>query len=194
MIPDGKPAPETKPRLYLRTRFDESWGRFSPEAPPRWVAYRSDETGRYEICIQAFPEPRGKFQISTGGGQYPQWGAGGRELFYVSPDNKLMVVNLKLRADSVEPSAPRELFPLPVVDTGLPPYDTTSNGQRFLVRATLGQAGQPLTVIVNWPALMKKGAAAQLTRQVQPRLISTGSQESASAEMSNASRLRKLES
>ena len=111
--------------------------------------------------IQAFPEPRGKFQISTGGGQYPQWGAGGRELFYVSPDNKLMVVNLKLRADSVEPSAPRELFPLPVVDMGLPPYDTTSDGQRFLVRATPGQAGQPLTVIVNWPTLLKKGAAAE---------------------------------
>ena len=119
VTPDGKPAPDATPRPYLRTPFNESWGRFSPEAPPRWVAYQSDETGRYEVYIQAFPEPRGKTQISTGGGQYPQWGAGGRELFYVSPDNKLMVVSLKLGADSVEPSTPRELFPLPAVDIGL---------------------------------------------------------------------------
>jgi hypothetical protein len=125
------------------------------------VAYQSDVTGRYEIYIQAFPEPRGKFQISTGGGQFPQWGAGGRELFYVSLDNKLMVASLKLGADSAEPSTPRELFPLPVVDTGLSPYDTTPDGQRFLVRAAPGKAGAPLTVIVNWTALLKKEAPAQ---------------------------------
>ena len=70
------------------------------------MAYQSDVTGRYEVYIQAFPEPRGRFQISTGGGQYPQWGAGGRELFYVSSDYKLMVVSLKLGTDSVEPANP----------------------------------------------------------------------------------------
>jgi hypothetical protein len=48
---------------------------------------------------------------------------------------------------------------LPTVDTGRPPYDIAPDGQRFLVRATPGQAGQPLTVIVNWPALLKKEAA-----------------------------------
>ncbi len=161
VTPEGKPAPDATLRPYLRTRFNESWGRFSPEASPRWVAYQSDETGRYEVYIQAFPEPQGKFQISTGGGQYPQWGAGGRELFYLSLDYKLMVVSVKLGADSVEPSTPRELFPLPAVDTGQSPYDTAPDGQRFLVRAAPGEAGQPLTVIVNWPALLKKGAAAQ---------------------------------
>jgi len=93
--------------------------------------------------------------------QYPQWGAGGRELFYVSPERKLMVVSLKTGANSVEPSAPRELFPLPITDIGLSPYDATPDGQRFLVRASPAQMGQPLTVIVNWPALMKKEAGAQ---------------------------------
>jgi eukaryotic-like serine/threonine-protein kinase len=161
VTPDGKPAPGGKPKLYLRTPFNELWGRFSPEASPRWVAYQSDETGRYEVYIQAFPEPRGKFQISTNGGRYPQWGAGGRELFYVSPDNKLMVASLVVGADSVEPSAPRELFPLPSVDIGWSPYDATADGQRFLVRAMPAQGGQPLDVIVNWPAVLKKGAAVQ---------------------------------
>ena len=111
MTPDGKPAGQARP--YLRTPFNETRGRFSPEPSPRWVAYQSDESGRYEVYIQAFPEPRDKFQISTGGGTYPQWGPGGRELFYVSPDLKLMAVSLKLGADSVEPSTPRELFLLP---------------------------------------------------------------------------------
>ena len=106
----------------------------------------------------AFPEPRGKFHISTGGGHYPQWGAGGRELFYVSLDNRLMAVSLKLGADSVEANAPRELFRLPTVETGASPYEATADGQRFLVRAVPGHAGEPLTVIVNWP---EKGAAAQ---------------------------------
>jgi Tol biopolymer transport system component len=159
--PDGKPAPDSTPRPYLRTPVIESWGRFSPEASMRWVAYQSDETGRWEVYIQSFPEPRGATRISTGGGRFPQWGAGARELFYISLDNKLMAVSLKMAADIVEPSTPRELFPLPAVDTVWSPYDTTPDGQRFLVRATPGQAAQPLTVIVNWPALLKREAPAQ---------------------------------
>jgi serine/threonine protein kinase len=78
---DKSPAPDARPVPYLRTPFNESYGRFSPESSPRWVAYQSDESGRYEIYIQAFPEPHGATRISTGGGQYPQWGPGGRELF-----------------------------------------------------------------------------------------------------------------
>jgi Tol biopolymer transport system component len=155
---EGKPAPDAIPRPYLRTPANERLGRFSPEPSPQWVAYESDETGRREVYIQAFPEPRGAIPISTGGGKYPQWGAGARELFYVAPDNKLMVVSLKPGADAVEPSTPRELFALPVVDNGWSPYDTTADGLRFLVRATPQLAAQPLTVIVNWPALLKKEA------------------------------------
>jgi hypothetical protein len=122
------------------------------------VAYQSDETGRYEVYISGFPEPRAKFPISTGGGQYPEWGAGGHELFYVAPDNKLMAVDLMIAADTVRPSTPRALFTLPIIDNGWSPYDTI-DGQRFLVRAVPQQASPPLTVIVNWPALLKKGAA-----------------------------------
>jgi Tol biopolymer transport system component len=161
VTPDGKPAPGSKPQPYLRTPFNESWGRFSPEPSPHWVAYQSDETGRFEVYIQAFPELRGKIQISTNGGQCPQWGAGGRELFYMSPDNNLMVVSLTIREDSVELSPSRELFPLPSADLGWSPYNATADGQRFLVRATAAPAGQTLDIIFNWPALLKKRAAAQ---------------------------------
>jgi hypothetical protein len=160
MTPEGKLQDGAKPKPYLRTPSNELNGRFSPEPSPRWVAYQSDESGRFEVYIDAFPQPRGKKQISTAGGENPQWGSGGRELFYMSPDHKLMAVSLKLRADSVEPSAPRELFRLPppvVVLAGA--YEATRDGQRFLALTGQEQAS-PLMVIVNWPALLKKGATA----------------------------------
>jgi hypothetical protein len=69
-----------------------------------------------------------------------------------------MAVSLKLGADSAEPSAPRELFTVPSDDTPYSPYDVASDGQRFLVRATTETGSQPLQVILNWPALLKKGA------------------------------------
>jgi len=74
----------------------------------------------------------------------------------MSPGNKLMAVSIKLGADSVEASAARELFLLPAFDNGLDaPYEVATDGQRFLVRATPQQQdAQPLTMIVNWPALL----------------------------------------
>jgi hypothetical protein len=123
------------------------------------LAYQSDKAGRYEVLIQAFPEPRDEVPISTDGGKYPEWGAGGRELFYVAPDNKLMAADLTITADAVRPSAPHALFTLPIIDNGYSPYETI-DGQRFLVRA-LPPRASPLTVIVNWPVLLKKGSAAQ---------------------------------
>lgn len=160
VTPEGKVAPDAKARPYLRTQFNERYGRFSPESEPRWLAYGSDESGRPEIYVDAFPEPRNRVQISTGGGDFPEWGPDGRELFYLSPGLKLMQVSLKRGTDSIEPSSPRELFALPVTNDGYSPYEVAADGQRFLVRAA-PQAGQPLTLIVNWPALVKKGTAAQ---------------------------------
>jgi hypothetical protein len=105
---------------------------------------------------------RGKKRISTSGGSFPKWGAGGRELFYLSPENKLMAVSLKLGTETVEPSAPRELFQLPLRSaSGGSTYEPSSDGQRILVLTSPERAQEPLTVLVNWPALLKKGAAAQ---------------------------------
>jgi dipeptidyl aminopeptidase/acylaminoacyl peptidase/predicted Ser/Thr protein kinase len=153
---------ETMPRPYLRGPSNESFGRFSPEPNPRWVAYQSDETGRYEVYIQAFPVPHGKFHISARGGSFPTWGPDGRELYYEALDNKLIAVSLKFRADSVEPSAWRELFVLPPSQSGAgtPPYDIAPDGKRFLVRVEV-QNDPGLTLVTNWPALIKKGAATR---------------------------------
>jgi eukaryotic-like serine/threonine-protein kinase len=152
VTPDGNATGQA--RAYLHTQFSEQDGQFSPETNPNWVAYSSNESGQYEVYVQAFPEARGKFQISSGGGRFPKWGAAGRELFYVSQNDKLMAVDLKLGADSLEPSAPRELFPLPTPTINFIPYDVTADGARFLVQAPPQQASS-LAVIVDWPALVK---------------------------------------
>ena len=148
---DGKPVGS---RPWLSTPDNESDGRFAPSAKPRWVAYMSNESRRFEIYIDSFPERRKKIRVSIDGGRFAQWRGDGRELFFVSADYKLMAVDVKLGADSVETSAPRELFALPIVENGLSPYEAAPDGQRFLVRAAMQQS-QPLTLIVNWPALLK---------------------------------------
>jgi hypothetical protein len=134
----------------LRTPVNESTARFFPEPNPRWVAYQSDENGRDEIYAQAFPTPQGPHRISTNGGTRPTWGSGGKELFYQSPDNKVMVVSITPRSQTLEVSPPRELFALPPVSR----FEVAPDGRRFLVTMQ-EQRPQPLTVIVNWPALMK---------------------------------------
>lgn len=68
---------DRKPFVYLNTNFDERRGQFSPDG--RWVAYMSNESGRYEIYVRPFPGPGGQWQISTAGGIYPRWGGGGRK-------------------------------------------------------------------------------------------------------------------
>jgi hypothetical protein len=155
VTPDGQPEAGEKARPYLRTRFNERAGRFSPEPRPRWVAYTSDESGREEVYVQAFPEPRGKFQISTAGGGSPEWSPDGRELYYASPDGTLMVAALKIGADSVAASTPRGLFSVASsLGLNVRTYAVAPDGKRFLVALPAG-GSQPLEVIVNWPALLK---------------------------------------
>jgi len=148
------------PKPYLRTQFNEVNAQFSPESSPHWVAYESDESGRYEIYIQAFPEPRRKFRVSIGGGSFAKWNPApdrtGDVLFYRAPEGKLMAVKLKLGRDSVEASNPRELFVTPAAGD----YNVSADGKRFLMNVPFSQGPQPLNVIINWPALLKKGAAA----------------------------------
>jgi len=145
---------DAAPKLYLRTAFNESFGMFSPEPSPHWIAYQSDEAGPYEVYIDSFPEPSGRVRVSTTGGSYPQWGGRGTELFYVSADRKLMVVALKVASGSVQASAPRELFRIAGGDDSFSPYEAAQDGQRFLVRVMPNRP--PLSVIVDWPALLKK--------------------------------------
>jgi Tol biopolymer transport system component len=85
---------ERKPFAVLQSSFDEIEGQFSPDG--RWLAYASNESGRYEIYIRTFPEAGRKWQVSVAGGVQPRWRRDGRELYYVAPDTRLMAVPIRL--------------------------------------------------------------------------------------------------
>jgi eukaryotic-like serine/threonine-protein kinase len=80
-----------KAQSLLSEQFNESAPQFSPDG--RWLAYISDETGRYETYVQPYPVTGGKWPISTDGGTEPVWNRNGRELFYRS-GNKMMAVDI----------------------------------------------------------------------------------------------------
>ena len=146
---------ERKPVPFLKTQFNESYGRFSPDG--RWVAYRSNESGMYEIYVAPFPGPGGKRQISTGGGNWPRWRRDGTEIFYFAPDNKLMVAAVNGKGSSFEVGAVKPLFDTHVFNGLRYPYDVTADGQRFLLSTVPGQVSSaPITVVLNWTAGLKK--------------------------------------
>jgi Tol biopolymer transport system component len=156
-----------KPVPFLQTPFDESEAQFSPDG--HWVAYTSNESGRYEIYIRPFPTPASesgvKWRVSSNGGHQPRWRRDGRELFYLEP----ALPRLQLMAISVSPgprpiatdATPKTLFEfrarfyVPQLNTFT--YSPSNDGQRFLVSAYADQNVRPtLNVMVNWPALVKK--------------------------------------
>lgn len=153
ILPLAQAGSRAEPRRYIPSRFRARSGRFSPEPNPRWVAYQSEDTERVEIYVQSFPEPRGKVQISTGGGQFPAWSPDGREIYYVSPEYTLMAVSVQTGTDSITPSPPRELFLLRAFRSGFSPYAVAKDG-RFLVNMAIDD-DRPLKVILNWPALVR---------------------------------------
>jgi hypothetical protein len=80
--------------------------------------------------------------------------SGWKELFYISGDNKLMVVTLRMGRDGIEPSAPREVFPFnQSFYTSL--YDIAPDGRRILIQQRKS-VSENIEVIVNWPALFRK--------------------------------------
>jgi len=154
LAPDGSVAPGAKPELYLRTAATETSPRFAPGHNQRWLAYSSDESGRAEVYVQSFPIQGAKLRISPQGGMYPVWGPEGRELFYLSLDDKLMAVDVAYGPNSVSASAPHELFPIPPMPVSVNVTVDTLDGQRFLVLAPVAPANRPMQVIDNWTALL----------------------------------------
>ena len=86
------------PTVFLNSPFNEREPTFSPDG--RWIAYRSDDSGRDETYVRPFPGPGGKWQISTGGGTNPTWSRTRHELFYGTPDQRIMVAPYTVEGDS----------------------------------------------------------------------------------------------
>lgn len=147
-LPDRKVTP------FLHSEFDENEGDFSPDG--HWIAYASNESGRYEVYVQPFPGPGGKWQVSTAGGVTPVWRRDGKELFYVAPDRKLMAVAVRTGA-AFEPETARPLFEARIRNDPSRHYDASADGQRFLLNMPLGEeTSPPITLIQNWTALLRQ--------------------------------------
>jgi Tol biopolymer transport system component len=155
-------------RSVADSRFSEGSAKFSPDG--QWVAYSSNESGRPQVYVQAFPGPGPKIQVSNNGGTDPVWNRAGGELFYRTLDG-MMVVSVTT-APVFRASAPRALWKgsysrglgsscgMPGVASSN--YDVTPDGQRFLmVRDETDVPSTRIVVALNWIDEVRRAAALQ---------------------------------
>jgi len=150
--------PALKSTLFIKAPSIVRNGQFSPDG--KWVAYASNETGKWEIYVTSFPDARGKWQVSTGGGEEPRWRGDGKELFYISSDSKMMAVPVTIGAN-FDAGAPVALFQAvprqPVSTNDQFVYDVARDGQRFLILTQVKRPeSRPMSVILNWSARLPK--------------------------------------
>jgi len=156
---------DKKPVPFLRSDFNEDLGQFSPDM--RWIAYRSNESGNWELYVRPFLGPDGtvaldqsrKWQISTNGistiSANRWWSHDGLNLYYLSADNKLMMVDVKTTASTLEVGSVRPLFEMKSAGAvGL--ADFTADAQRFLLALSVGNQGSlPIVIMTSWDQGLK---------------------------------------
>jgi Tol biopolymer transport system component len=142
---------ERKPFVVVQTPANEDQGQFSPDG--HWIAYTSNESGVSEIYVVPFPpsEEGGKWMVSHGGGVQPRWNRNGKELFYISPDSKM--ISVVTTRPAFQTGVPRSLFLTDLVDTGIRngpmSWDVAPDGNRFLIISD-SSTDSSLTVVLNW--------------------------------------------
>ena len=146
-------------QVFRRTRAADGAPQLSPDG--RWMAYASEESGRREIYVQAYPGPGGRWQISSDGGNEPLWSANGHDLFYRSGD-RMMDVDISTEGEFVA-GKPRQLFEGSYALAGggyvRANYDVSPDGQRFLMLKPVQHKPAPLTqinVVLNWSDELKR--------------------------------------
>ena len=147
------------PTPFVQTSFSEYAAQFSDDG--KWVAYRSNESGRPEIWIAPFPGPGKRTQVSTDGAflGYPRWSQDGKELFFLDNDFRVMAAAIDLNGPEARVGAIVSLFESHARANAIFPYDVTSDGKRFLVNRILEDklpATTAITIITNWMAAMAR--------------------------------------
>ena len=155
---------DRKPHPVLNTEFDEGQAQLSSDG--RWLAYRSDASGTYEIYVQSFTTTgqagSERVRISTTGGSQPRFRPDGRELFYLSADSRLMAVAITTTGASFTHDDPKALFRTRTLPPGTEAqfeYDVSRDGQRFLIGTVLDgphAAPPPPTIVLNWSGELKR--------------------------------------
>jgi serine/threonine-protein kinase len=146
----------TPPDTTVRILLDGDYAQLNPQVSPdgRWLAYQSDETGRFEVYVRPYPDVNaGRWLVSTTGGTAPRWSADGRELFYYDGE-ALVRVSIAATGPSLTHSRPARLFPLKPFGGRLGPhFDVSPDGQRFLVLmpgAIETPRAASLVLVQNW--------------------------------------------
>jgi eukaryotic-like serine/threonine-protein kinase len=148
--------PDLKTRPFVKISATVRNAKFSPNG--KWVAYTSNESGKWEIYVTSFPDGRGKWQVSSAGGTQPRWRGDGQELFYLAPDGTLMAVPTGANFDPGTPVALFQANPRELIATSERfSYDVSHDGQRFLINTQVKNMNtQPMSVILNWGTALKK--------------------------------------
>ena len=144
---------DRRPHRFRKSEFSEREPSFSPDG--KWLAYCSNESGEYKVYVVPFPGPGGKWQVSPAGGCNPRWRRDGKEIFYFSPDNKVMSAEVKTGGSKFEVGAVHALFETRSYGI-FGRYDVTADGQRFIVPYEAGKPTAAITLVVNWDAELKK--------------------------------------
>jgi Tol biopolymer transport system component len=148
---------DRKPYRFLSGPAADLEGQFSPDG--NWVAYSSNESGRWEVYVASFPGSYAKYQVSTAGGQQPRWRRDGRELFFIAPDRNLMASSVKPGA-TLQFNRPVSLFQTsshePITAEEFFTYDVSADGERFLVNVDAEQPGpHTVDIVFNWVSMLK---------------------------------------
>jgi Tol biopolymer transport system component len=152
-------AEPQKPTRLLSGSYAESQGQFSPDG--RWLAYRSNESGRWEIYLRPYPGPGSQQLVSRDSGIQPRWRRDGKELFYIAADGRMMAVPIHLPAEgeTSDIGAPMPLFTARLAYPANQQfgYAVDPTGQRFLMWVVPDRTSTtPITVVQNWTASLPK--------------------------------------
>jgi eukaryotic-like serine/threonine-protein kinase len=144
-----------KPVAIVQDGFDEDAAVITSDG--KWMAYQSSESGRREIYITAFPGGGAKWQMSNSGGSSPRWRRDGKELFFLDPGDTINAVDVNASGGTPRLGAPHALFQAVGVQRDFGPYDVSADGKKFLLNSgNLKEGSDPLTLVLNWPAELKK--------------------------------------
>lgn len=139
------------PHSLIATPHQEQRPSVSPNG--RFLAYRSNESGRFEIYVRDLGENGGKWQVSNDGAFTPMWRADGKELFYVNIAWDFMAVPVSIEGDHFEAGIPDKLFNHRYAIGGIIQrrFDISPDGQRFLLNAPVaGEEEITMVTVLNW--------------------------------------------
>jgi len=138
------PREDAKAEPYATMAFNQSFGVFSPDG--RFIAYASDESGKFDIYIDTLPRAGARVRVTTAGGTEPRWNRDGTELFF-RRGSEIHVVKLVRQGSGIMVSSINRLF-----DAGAPvrSYDVSPDG-RFLLNLPVSTHTQsPITIVHHW--------------------------------------------